>query len=323
MNGFRFADPAWFLALLAIPAWLAWRRRRPAASAPSLTYPATALLGPAAAVPARRRPAWRLGVLRIISLVLLAFALARPQVEKSETREDARGINLMLALDFSGSMRTRDFVLDGRRVTRSDGLRSVCTEFIRGRPTDRIGLVRFDRDAHLASPLTLDHDWLVERLGHEENSTGTAIGSALAVAAHHLQRHTNETRVIVLMTDAENISAGPPPDAVADAIAPLGIRFHCIQLIGSGGGQAYLRGYDDLSEHLARCTARTGGELFRVRDGSDLRAVYARIDTLEKQKLTDRRQKGWRELFPALAMLALGVAGLEMLLGQFVWRRLP
>jgi Ca-activated chloride channel homolog len=250
---------------------------------------------------------------------LLVLALARPQTEKSQTREDARGINIMLALDFSGTMRTRDFFLDGRRVARTDGLRSVVAEFIRARPQDRLGLVTFDRDAWLASPLTLDHEWLLARLRTERNGTGTAIGSALVVAAGHLQEHTKETRVIVLVTDAENISAGPPPDEVAEASRPLGIRLHCIQLFNAQ--DAAWR--NDLSDYLSRAAARTGGEYFRVQSGPDLRSVYSRIDRLEKQKLTDRRQKSYREQFPGLALPALGLLLLEITLAQTRWRRLP
>lgn len=316
MTGFRFASPLWFLALLLLAALL-WWRGRPAPVA-ALSYSGRSLLG-AAARATRFRPGRWLAALRLLALALLVLALARPQTEKSQSREDARGINIMLALDFSGTMRTRDFFLDGRRVTRSEGLKSVVAEFIRARPHDRLGLVTFDRDAWLASPLTLDHEWLLARLKAERNGTGTAIGSALAVAAEHLQQHTNETRVLVLVTDAENISAGPPPDEVAEALRPLGIRVHCIQLISPQ--DAWPR--NDLSDYLGRAAARTGGEFFRVRTGPDLRAVYTRIDRLEKQKLTDRRQKSYREQFPWLALPALGLLLLEVGLAQTRWRRLP
>jgi Ca-activated chloride channel homolog len=251
--------------------------------------------------------------------VLVILALARPQIEKSETIADARGINVVFALDFSGTMKTRDFMLDGRRVPRSEGLKRICGEFIQNRPQDRMGLVNFDRDAYLASPLTLDHEWLLERLKTERNGSGTAIGSALAVAGGHLQVHSNETRVVVLMTDAENISAGPPPDEVAEALRPLGIRVHCIQLLTPR--PSWQMG--DLAEYLTRVTVRTGGEFFRVSDGAGLRQVYAEIDKLEKQKLTDRRQTSWRELFAWLALPALGCLLVELALGQTVWRRLP
>jgi len=225
----------------------------------------------------------------------------------------------MLALDFSGTMRTRDFFLDGRRVSRTQGLRQISAEFIRARTNDRIGLVTFDREACLLSPLTLDHEWLLQTLRHETNGVGTAIGPALVVAATHLQRHTNETRVLVLMTDAENVTDWPAPDAVAEALRPLGVRVHCIQVLSPD--QSNPRG--DLGEMLAGAAMRTGGSFFRVRGGPDLRAVYAAIDKLEKQKLSERKQKGWRELFVWLAWPALGLLCVEQLLGHTRWRRLP
>lgn len=316
MTGFRFESPLWLLALLIVAALLWWRGRKTAVAA--LRYPGRALLGPAVRATRFQPGAW-LSALRLLALGLAVIALARPQVEKSTTREDARGINIILALDFSGTMRTRDFFLDGRRVARSEGMKSLVAEFIRGRPQDRVGLVGFDRDAWLASPLTLDHEWLLERLKAERTGSGTAVGSALVVAAEHLQKHTNETRVLVLVTDAENISAGPPPDEVAEALRPLGIRLHTIQIVSPQ--QDWWR--DDLSEYLGRASARTGGEYFRVRNGMDLRGVYARIDRLEKHKLTDRKLTTYRELFPWLALPVLGLVLLESLLAHTRWRRLP
>jgi Ca-activated chloride channel family protein len=316
MTGFRLADPLWLLLLLLLPLLAYWRGRSGTRAA--LRFPSRSLFGPAAR-PVRFRPGVWLAAFRFLALALLILALSRPQLPKSESREDTRGINVVLALDFSGTMRTRDFLLDGRRVSRSEGLKRISAEFIRSRPNDRLGLVSFDRDAYLAGPLTLDHEWLLERLKREENGTGTAVGSALAVAAQHLQRHTNETRVMILMTDAENISAGPPPDVVAEAVAPLGIRIHVIQLLSPDEATPQ----NDLSEYLTRAAARTGGEFFRVRNGQHLRAVYRQIDTLEKHKLSDQRTRSYRELFPWLAIPALALLGLELILTHTRWRRLP
>jgi len=315
-DAFRLAAPAWLLALglLALLAWSRGRRGRPAA----LVFSSVRLLGSAAQRKPHAPGRW-LAALRLVALALVVLALARPQVPKAERREDARGINLMLALDFSSTMRTRDFLLDGRPVTRSAALQRISAEFIRARTNDRIGLVCFDRDAYLASPLTLDHDWLLERLAGETNGVGTDVGSGLVVAAQHLQEHTNETRVVILMTDAENISAGPEPEAVAEVLRPLGIRVHCVQLLSPD--QTASR--DDLTELLAHTAVRTGGEFFRVRGGADLRAVYREIDTLERQKLSDVRQQGWRELFPWLALPALGLLLGEQVLGHTRGRRLP
>lgn len=312
----RFASPWWLLAL-GLLVVLAWLRGRPGGTA-ALTFSSLVVLGPRTRA-AKSSPGGWLSGIRLLVLVFLVLALARPQVEKAENREDTRGINIMLTLDFSGTMRTRDFLLDGRKVTRSYGMKQISAEFVRARVNDRVGLISFDRDAYLASPLTLDHEWLLERLKSETNGTGTAVGSALAVAAQHLQKHTNETRVIVLMTDAENISAGLEPDTVAEALRPLGVRVHCVQILSPGQGNPY----GDLSDLFTQVAARTGGEFFRVRSGADLRSVYASIDKLEKQKLSDIKQKSWRELFPWLALPALGLLLVEQALAHTRWRRLP
>jgi Ca-activated chloride channel family protein len=316
MSGMRLASPWWLLALVLVGLAAWWLGRQGPGAA--LLFSSTGVLGPAARA-VRRRPGRWLAAFRLATLALVVLALARPQRERAETREDARGINLMLVLDYSGTMRTRDVVLDGRRVARSAALVALTGEFIGARTNDRVGLVTFDRDAFLASPLTLDHGWLMERLARETNGTGTDVGSALAVAAQHLQRHTNETRVIVLMTDAENISAGPEPAAVAEVIRPLGIRIHCVQILGPN--QRWAR--DDVSETLTHAAARTGGAFFPVRTGADLRAVYGAIDRLEKQKLSETKQKGWRELFPWLVLPALGLLLAEQALAHTIWRRLP
>lgn len=316
MSGLHLASPGWLLLLLLLIPLARWRGRSGPAAA--LLFPAGSLLGPAARATRSRPGAWRF-TLRLAFFVLGILALSRPQLEKSTSREDTLGINLMLTLDFSGTMRTRDFLLDGRRVTRTAGLKQICAEFIRSRPNDRLGLVCFDRNAYLAGPLTLDHDWLLERLRRETNGVGTAVGPALAVAAGHLQRYTNETRVIVLMTDAENITSGPAPDEVAAVLAPLKIRVHVIQILSPDEATPQ----NDLSEYLARAVARTGGQYFRVRNGHHLRAVYQQIDTLEKRKLSDQRVRGYRELFPWLAIPALMALLAEWFLGETFWRRLP
>ncbi len=315
-EGLRLASPWWLLALLMVALLAWWRGRRGRTAA--LTFSSNALLG-AAAQAVRQKPGRWLGALRLAGLALLVLALARPQLEKAAQREDARGINVMLVLDFSGTMTTRDFFVDGRHIARAEGMKLISAEFIRSRPSDRIGVVSFDRDAYLACPLTLDHDWLLDRLKQETNGVGTEIGGGLLVGAEHLQRYTNETRVLVLMTDAENISGGPELEPVAEAMRTLGIRAHCIQLLSPGEGNP--RG--DLSELLTHTAVRTGGGFFRVRSGADLRAVYAQIDELEKQKLSDRKQKAWRELFPWLALPALALLLAEQTLAHTRWRRLP
>lgn len=312
----HFASPWWFTAAPVILALAWWRAHRSRLAA--LKISSVRVLGtPAGST--RVPPGRWLAASRTAALILVTIALARPQIEKSETREDTRGINLMLTLDFSGSMNSLDFFADGRRMTRSKGLKRISAEFIRSRPNDRIGLVTFDRDAGLVCPLTLDHDWLLARLHAELNGIGTGIGPALIVAGTHLQRYTNETRVIILMTDAENLTGWPEPDEVAETLQPLGIRVYCVQILSPDRSAPS----NDLGELLTHTAALTGGTFFRVRSGSDLRSVYTAIDKLERRKLTDRKEKAWRELFPWTALPALALLLFEQAMAHTRWRRLP
>src|SRR5690606_28410491 len=120
---------------------------------------------------------------RYPALVLLILALARPQADKGLSEREAEGINIMLSMDFSSSMKAKDFMLGARRVSRAEAMKHVVTEFIKARPQDRIGAVFFDAGAHLISPLTLDHDWLIHQLSLEEPTRGTAPGSGMLIAA--------------------------------------------------------------------------------------------------------------------------------------------
>src|SRR5438094_4121849 len=186
-SALTFARPWLLLLLLAIPL-LAWLRgkRGPAAA---LTYSSTASLRAIG-----KRSAARAGkILRTLMLATLAMfviALARPQLGKSLTQIEASGIDIMLVLDVSGSMYTKDFTIGVDRATRLDAIKEVTRKFIEGRSNDRIGIIAFAGRPYVVSPMTLDHDWLLQnlervRIGLVED--GTAIGSAMASAANRLK----------------------------------------------------------------------------------------------------------------------------------------
>ncbi len=316
LKTFRF-ESWWLLPLLALlPLW-AWLRGRFAPVA-AVAFSSGDLLRAASRRARFHRRQW-LTAFRFLALGLLLLALARPQVEKGLADDDAKGINLMLVLDFSGTMKQRDFTLDHKRVPRSEALIKVIGEFMRARRMDRIGAVRFDAEAFLISPLTLDHDWLIKRLQEEEPTQGTAPGSGLLIAAEHLLPATNQTKVIILVSDAEQVNHGPPPREVAKALAPLGIKVHLIQIVDfrdmAGGNLDY--------NEMAQVPKLTGGQLFQVADFAGLRSVYQQIDQLEKARFTEGRQQSYRELMAWFAAPGLALLLFELLLRQTVWRRLP
>ena len=316
LKTFRF-ESWWLLALLAlIPLW-AWFRGRYSPVA-AVEFSSSDLLRAASRKPQAHRRFWLLA-LRYLALALLIAAFARPQVEKGLSDFEAKGINIMLALDWSGSMKKKDFTMEHKRVTRAQALIHVISEFMRARPQDRVGLVRFDRDAFLISPLTLDHDWLIGRLKEEKNRTGTAPGSGMVIAAEHLLLATNQTKVIIVVTDADQVNQGPPPEEVAKALAPMGIKVHVIQLVD----------FKDMASsslqwnQMAQVPKLTGGQFFQVADFVGLQSVYRQIDRLEKATFKEDKQRNWREVMAWFAAPALALLLLELLLRQTVWRRLP
>jgi Ca-activated chloride channel family protein len=194
-------------------------------SIPAVGFSSSELLRPAGSVTRNASGKFTFFV-RLFGLALLILAIARPQVEKGLSDYEAKGINIMLVLDFSSTMKKRDFTMNNKRVTRAEALIDVINEFMRTRENDKIGIVRYDADAYLMSPLTLDHDFLIERLKEEKNGRGTAPGSGMFNAAEHLLPATNQTKVIIIVTDAEQVNNGPSPEEVARAIAPFGIKVH-------------------------------------------------------------------------------------------------
>jgi Ca-activated chloride channel family protein len=313
---FHFANPGWLVLLLLIPLW-AWLRGKHAPAA-AIQFSSGDLLRSASRQTRFAHGRW-LALLRYLALALLVLGMARPQVEKGLADYDAKGINIMLVMDFSGTMKKKDFVMDGRKVTRAQALIRVISEFLQARKTDRIGLVRYDKDAFLVSPLTLDHDWLIARLSEEKPTRGTAPGSGMLIATEHLLPATNQTKVMIVVTDAEQVNDGPEPEQVAKALVPLGVRVHLIQIVD----------FKDMADskmawnEMAQVPKISGGQMFQVADFSGLRSVYQQIDRLEKASFTEGKQKSFRELMAWFAVPALCLLLLEYLLAHTVWRRLP
>src|SRR6184192_2793579 len=227
-SALTFARPWLLLLLLAIPL-LAWLRgkRGPAAA---LTYSSTASLR-AIGKDSAARVGKILRALLLLSLAFFVVALARPQLGKSLTQIQASGIDIMLVLDVSGSMLTKDFTIGGESATRVDAIREVTRKFIEGRPNDRIGIIAFAGRPYVVSPMTLDHGWLIENLDRVKIGMvedGTAIGSAMAAAANRLNDKRSKSNVLVLLTDGENNAGKIPPNTAAEAVKALKVHFYAI-----------------------------------------------------------------------------------------------
>jgi len=331
----KFASPWLLLLLLLIPLWLWWERRTRQRG--GLKFSSVDAAQSAASLWTRLGPTVLL-LLRGAALALFIVALARPQAGQRESRVKAEGIDIVLVLDISGSMEAMDYERCGQRVSRLDAVKDVVREFIRARPNDRIGMVVFGTRAYVASPLTLDHDWLERnldriRIGLVEGNT--AIGAGIGTAVNRLRDTKAKSKVIILLTDGgENVKT-PPASEAAKAAKEFGVR---IYTIGAGSqGLAPIPVRDpagniighrriqaDLDEELLKeIASTTGGQYFRAADTASLRKTYAEIDKMEKQKVETIVYEDWRELFAWALLPGLGCLLAAVALEYTRLRRLP
>jgi len=329
----RFASP-WLLALaVLIP--LVLRARRHARDA-AVRFPSLAALRAVAPAGAGRRRVILVG-LRALALGLIVVALARPQLGSAQTRIHREGVDVVLAVDVSGSMLAEDFTLGSTRASRVDVVKSVVKEFVAARPEDRIGLILFAARPYTQCPLTLDHGWLLQNLDRAKVGMiedGTAIGSALATAVNRLRPSTAKGKFIVLLTDGENNAGTITPQTAADAAAALGIK---VYTVGAGtrglapyptqdffGNKVYRPMQVDVDEPvLKKIAMTTNGRYFRATDTASLRDVYSEIDRSEKTAFEAPEFLDYRELYPWLAWPALALVLVEVGLAETVLRKLP
>jgi Ca-activated chloride channel family protein len=321
-----FAHPWLLLLLLLLPllAWLKGRRGAP----PAFVYSSVQLVRAMQNI-TRSRAGGFLGSLRWLVLALFIVALARPRLANSHTEVKASGVDIVCALDLSGSMNTGDYIINGLQVSRIDMAKPVLEKFIGGRPNDRIGLVVFAVQAFIATPLTLDHEYLlenVERLGIGTiNSDATAIGDGLMTALNRLRDLKAKSKIIVLMTDGGNNSGKIDPITATHAAQALGVKIYTIGL----GNREIVRqmglppGYLPDEDTLQQIADMTGGKYYRADNAEKFRQIYDEIDQLEKTEATVSKYTQFKELFPWLVGGGLALLMLEIVLGQTAFRRLP
>lgn len=336
-TSFTFVHPWFLLGILLIP--LLALMRGQIGGTPGLLFSSTRLV---VALGKRRRS--RAGAI-LSSLVYgamacLIVALARPQLGRTLEHVTASGVDIMLVLDVSGSMRAEDYLIGDQRMNRIDMVKRVTQQFIEARPNDRIGIIAFAGRPYLVSPLTLDHDWLISNLdrvqiGMVEDST--AIGSALASAANRLKDRDSKTKIIVLLTDGANNAGKVLPLTAAEAAHALGIKIYTI-VAGSNdpipfpvklrtGNTALMTlpaGYFPIDEKLLSQIAKTGeGKYFRAADTASMVRTFQEVDRLEKTKVEIEKSADYRDLFPPLLLMAFLLLAAEAVLSQTLWRRLP
>ncbi|MCB1063326.1 MAG: VWA domain-containing protein [Verrucomicrobiae bacterium] len=331
---FQFSHPELLFLLLLLPVIALLKGK--AGGVASLRFPSVAAAREAGGKPRGRAGGW-LAALRLLALAALIIGLARPQLGRGTTEVDASGIDILLAIDVSGSMEALDFELNGERANRLEVVKQVVKQFVDERPNDRIGIVAFAGRPYLVSPLTLDHEWLVKRLeevriGQVED--GTAIGSAIVSASNHLKDQDSKSRIVVLLTDGMNNAGAANPTTAAEAAKAIGIK---IYTVGAGNrGQAPMPVKDqfgrrrlqmvevDIDEKtLKEVAAETGGQYFRATDTASLEQIYSAINQLETTKRKLKKYEDVGELFLYALLPGLFFLGVERFLGETRLRRLP
>lgn len=328
-----FRDPWWLLAFL-IPLVVLWRIWH--ARGPSLRFPETQGLQELVKRSLPHQLRWS-RILRVLVLVLIVLALARPQEGLESTRIPVEGIDIVLVLDVSSSMLAEDFVLKGRRRNRLEIVKEVVKSFILERKHDRLGLVVFGGTAYTASPMTLDYGWLLAQLERTQIGMvedGTAVGSAIATAVNRLRDSGAESRIIILLTDGVNNVGSLSPDAAAELAAALDIKIYTIGVGTQGpvpypivdpfGRRRYRQVKVDMDEEsLIRVANRTLGRYFRATDTESLKNIYEEINLLEKTEIEETRYLEHREQYPLFVGPALLVLLLALVLDQKWLRVLP
>ena len=323
-----FASPGYlFLLLLLIPivGWYIWKLHNTNAA---VQLSSTASL--------RQQPkslrVWLIHipfVLRVVVIILLSLALARPQLSNRWQSESTEGIDIMMALDISGTMLGEDL-----KPNRLEAAKAVATDFVMSRPNDQIGLVVFAGESFTQCPLTTDHSVLVNlfqsvKFGMIED--GTAIGLGLANAVNRMKDSPTKSKVVILLTDGSNNRGDIDPQTAAEIAKTFNIRVYAIG-VGSYSKEVkvpihtpYGVQYGTMSSEFDETTLRTiaqmtGGEYFRATDNNSLRAIYSQIDQLEKTKIRVREYSKRTEHFAPFLMVALACMLLELLIRYFVLR---
>lgn len=274
---------------------------------------------------------------RLLALVFFLIALAGPQQVLDATPHKADGIDIILAIDASGSMAAEDFKIDGTRVNRLAAVKRVVHDFIQKRDSDRIGLVVFSQFAYTVCPLTLDKEWLLDNLdrihlGMMED--GTAIGSALASSVARLKGSSAKSRIVILLTDGINNAGKVAPLEAAKIAQALHVRVYAIGAGSKGpvpfpiqdfwGRRAYQNVEINLDEAtLKEIAAVTQGKYFWAMDADSLRSVYAEIDKMEKSDIQQTGYREYRQLFPLFLVIALVLLWGEIILSNTWLVKIP
>ncbi|MBI4384202.1 MAG: VWA domain-containing protein [Nitrospinae bacterium] len=329
---FRFHDP-WLLLLLAvIPVLMMMDRENRRAvlhysSIQNLQAVRSRTLSLVSVIP----PA-----LRYLTIALLVVALARPQEGRKTVEILSAGVDIVLAIDASGSMQALDFLKDKNRVNRLEVVKDVARDFVNNRPNDRIGMVVFGAEAFTQCPLTLDHNVLLSFLDRVKIGVAgdaTAIGSAIGISVKRLKDLESKSKVVILLTDGRSNAGNIPPLQAAEIAKQYGVKVYTVG-VGTHGkapflvdaffGRQLVYQDVDLDEDTLKSIANlTGAKYFRAADRESLTDVYNQINRLEKSEVKVVDHSEHTEMFPVFLVPGLLLALLDVLVSNTRLQRIP
>jgi Ca-activated chloride channel family protein len=329
MRGIEFAQPAFLYLLIFIPLMIVFYFFKQQKAVASLRVPGFEPFGKSGKT-FRHFVRHLLFGLRTTAAGLFIIVLARPQATDNFQDVSTEGIDIVLALDISGSMLARDF-----RPDRLEASKNVAVEFITGRPYDRMGLVVFSGESFTQCPLTTDNAVLINLLREMKSGMiedGTAIGMGLATAVNRIKDSEAKSKVIILLTDGVNNRGMIAPLTAAEIAKTYGIRVYTIG-VGTQGVAPYpvqtpfgIQYQDmpvEIDEAILKDIAKmTDGKYFRATDNEKLLQVYAEIDKLEKSRIDVRQFKLKEEKFALTAIIAFVLILLEMILRNTLYKNL-
>jgi Ca-activated chloride channel family protein len=281
----------------------------------------------------RQKFRFLLTVFRVLAILTLIVAFARPQAGVENKEVSTEGIDIMLALDVSGSMKAEDFKPQNRLYVAKEEIK----KFVQKRQSDRIGLVVFSQSSFTQCPLTLDYGVLLNFLDQVRFGMikdGTAIGMALANCVNRLRESSSKSKVIILLTDGVNNAGEIDPLTAASLARTMGVKIYTIGVGKPGNamypvddpifGKRYVYLPNEIDEEgLREIAEKTGGKYFRARSEKELEQIYDEIDKLEKTEIKVSQYVQYRELFPFFVYFGLGFIVIEVVLGQTLFRKVP
>lgn len=314
---FIFGSPSFLILLLLIPAAFFYRRttrKRSALNLPVLDFFQDIPTGISS------RIAYYVPFIKYAALLIAVLALARPQLAFRQNEVISEGVNIVMALDTSGSMSALDFKKDGKRVTRLEAVKSVIREFITKRAGDRIGLVIFATQAFTQIPLTTDYQtisYILDRVEIGAAGLETAIGDAIGISLKRLSDVKSKSNIIILLSDGKSNAGELTPDEALKIAADKKIKIYTIG-VGTNGVVPFLntdrisgRQYVDQGRFetdeatLEKIASTTGAKFFKAENLEALAAVYDEIDRLEKTKIKIKDHTEYKELYPYFVFSAL------------------